>query len=61
MTTDGAGNLTTPLSILVPDVFGPRFALVASFSGATAPFLVVADGVEPGGSSASPVFRSESP
>lgn len=61
VTTDGAGNLTTQLTILVPDVLGPRFALVALFSGATAPFLVVADGIEPGGSNASPLFRSESP
>ena len=60
-TTDGAGNLTTQLFILVPDVLGPRYAMVASFSGATAPFLVVAGAVEPGGSGASPVFRSESP
>jgi hypothetical protein len=60
-TTDAAGNLTTQLLILVPDVLGPRYAMVASFPGATAPFLVVAGGVEPGGSSANPVFRSESP
>lgn len=60
-TTDGAGDLSTQLLILTPDVLGPRYAMVASFSGATAPFLVVADGVEPGGSGASPVFRSESP
>ena len=60
-TTDAAGNLTTQLVILVPDVLGPRYAMVASFSGATAPFLVVAGAAEPGGSGASPVFRTESP
>jgi hypothetical protein len=60
-TTNGAGDLTTQLLVLVPDVLGPRYAMVASFSGATAPFLVVADGVEPGGSDASTLFRSESP
>jgi hypothetical protein len=60
-TTDAAGDLITQLLILVPDVLGPRYAMVASFPGATAPFLVVAGGVEPGGSNADPVFRSESP
>ncbi|MDQ6784946.1 MAG: PKD domain-containing protein [Actinomycetota bacterium] len=60
VTTDGAGNMATQLLVLAPDVLGPRFAIVASYPAA-APFVVVADSVEPGGSGASPIFRSESP
>jgi hypothetical protein len=61
MTSDGHGNLGPgQLLILTPDVLGPRHAQAVG-TGATAPFLVVADSTEPGGDGGSYMFRSEGP
>jgi len=60
-TTDGVGNLSAQLLVLIPDVLGARFATVSGFAGVTAPFQVVASTVEPGGPRARAVFRSQSP
>jgi hypothetical protein len=62
ITADIHGDLPpTSLAILTPDVLGPRYAETSSRPRAAAPFLVVPDNSEPGGDSASLLFRSEGP
>jgi hypothetical protein len=58
--TNAKGELTAVLTILVPDVLGPRAALAKGYT-ARAPFLVVPDSSQPGGSDANPIYRTEGP
>jgi PKD repeat protein len=56
------GGFVVQLLVLVPDLLGPRQAVALTYKKANRPgFLVVAGSDEPGGSDASPVFRSEGP
>ncbi|HTW05994.1 MAG TPA: IPT/TIG domain-containing protein, partial [Acidimicrobiales bacterium] len=56
--TNKTGELTTDLAILVPDVLGPRYAVVRGYK-VKADFLVVPASSQPGGTDAEPIFRTE--
>jgi hypothetical protein len=58
--TNGRGQLTTTLLILVPDLLGPRDAVAKGYH-VFAPFLVVPSSSEPGGDDADPIYRTEGP
>ena len=58
--TNARGQLTATLILLVPDVLGPRSADAVGYK-ARAPFLVVPNTTQPGGSDANPIFRTEGP
>ncbi len=62
VTTDQFGNLppNTELLVLTPDVLGPRTADALGYP-ASAPFLVVPNSSQPGGSDASLIYRAEGP
>jgi uncharacterized repeat protein (TIGR01451 family) len=62
ITTDQFGNIppNTQLLVLTPDVLGPRTAVALGYP-ASAPFLVVPNTSQPGGSDASLIYRAEGP
>jgi hypothetical protein len=58
--TDASGRLTTTLVVLIPDILGPRYAVAKGYK-ASAPFLVVPDSSQPGGSDDELIYRTEGP
>ena len=60
MRTNSKGQLKGTLILLIPDILGPRFAVARSYT-AKAAFLVVANSSQPGGSDATPIYRTEGP
>jgi hypothetical protein len=59
-TTNRNGDLSATLTILVPDVIGPRLAVAKGYR-VEAGFLVVPGSSQPGGSDAEPIYRTEGP
>jgi hypothetical protein len=58
--TNSQGQFVATLTILIPDVLGPRSAVADGYR-ARAAFLVVPGSTQPGGSDADPIFRTEGP